>query len=139
MFGQDINQIVGKTAFYVEHAEDSGDDRFVMKFTDGSVASLYHTQDCSESVYIEDICGALSDLIDTPILVAEEACNEPEPETSTVEYRDVSHTWTFYKIATIKGSVTIRWFGTSNGYYSESATFSLSEPTVVTTPKDASE
>ncbi|MCK9596228.1 hypothetical protein M0R19_03535 [Candidatus Pacearchaeota archaeon] len=74
---------------------------------------LYHDQDCCEDVSIEDICGDLSDLENTEILDA--YCTE------NFGNDDISETWAFYNIRTIKGSVTIRWYGTSNGCYSEKA------------------
>jgi hypothetical protein len=63
-------------------------------------------------------------LIGSPILLAEEAIRFGEnPEGVKVpEYQD-SYTWTFYRLSTIKGNVTIRWYGESNGYYSESVSF----------------
>jgi hypothetical protein len=71
---------------------------------------MEHSQDCCESVYIENIDGDLDDLIGNPILHAE-ASTKDDPEAGEVGM------WTFYKIATVKGWVDIRWYGSSNGYY----------------------
>jgi len=77
---------------------------------------LYHAQDCCEVVEIEEIIGDLTDLEGWPLLIAREDSNrDDEPRDDDAE----SYTWTFYNFATYKGYVTIRFYGTSNGYYSE--------------------
>lgn len=102
--------------------EQIGNDRIVFTDTAGQRFTMYHEQDCCEGVAVESIVGDLADLVGTPILLAEEAVsNEVQPGQEVSEYDD-SFTWTFYKLATIKGYVDIRWFGSSNGYYSESVT-----------------
>jgi len=129
-----IEDMVGKTFVKVERrpseARHRGSDqeeeiRFIL--ADGSFYRFYHSQDCCEIVVIEDIEGELSDLEGTPLLKAEEVTNsgneDSDPYEGTIHpqfgYKDESYTWTFYKFATIKGYVDIRWYGSSNGYYSE--------------------
>lgn len=101
------------------------DDKEILRFhtDDGTVYQQYHMQDCCESVQIEEIIGDLDDLIGSPILLAEEVTydNKPAPDGRT-GYED-DYCWTFYKLATIKGHVTIRWLGQSNGYYSTAVYF----------------
>jgi hypothetical protein len=113
-------ELIGKTLVEINSTEYTMD----FKASDGSVYHMYHSQNCCESVYIESIVGDLGDLIGEPILRAEEATSGDDPTDYKNEdqYRD-SVTWTFYKLATRKGYVDIRWLGESNGYYSESVAF----------------
>lgn len=115
-----FESLVGKTLVSVENVNDEE-----LRFTtvEGEVYILYHEQDCCESVYIEDIVGNLDDLVGTPILKADEAHSHDAEPGQDVSSWNESFTWTFYKLATVKGYVDIRWFGSSNGYYSESVTF----------------
>lgn len=110
-----IEDIVGKTPVQIN--VDSDLIEFI--FSDNTACEFFHIQDCCECVDIEDVNGDWSDLLYTPLLVAEEReCDFPP----LYEYED-SYTWTFYTFRSVKGSVDVRWYGTSNGYYSESVDF----------------
>lgn len=109
----EISEFKGKTLINIE----VGHCTIYFEFDDGSIYTMYHDQDCCESVTVDDIDGDLRDLIGSPLLVAEERTNRDTPPTDG-RYYD-SFTWTFYTLATVKATVVIKWFGTSNGYYSE--------------------
>ena len=112
--------LVGKTLVSVQQDEDKQE---ILFGTDaGRKFLMYHEQDCCEGVYVESIVGELDWLLGTPILMAEEVTEEGRNLDSDGDDYG-SHTWTFYKLATINGYVTIRWYGESNGYYSESVDF----------------
>lgn len=112
-----IETLLGKTLYSVERV---GDEKIVFIDTNGDVYNMEHYQDCCETVEIEDIVGDLEDLVGAPILRAEEV-ESRDSFKPDMEYE--SYTWTFYKLATIKGYVDIRWVGNSNGCYSESVDF----------------
>ncbi len=138
----------GKTITAIDR---EGNERIKFATSDGELFQMSYYDDCCASCSIEEVHGDLEDLIGTPILMAEEVSSS-EPDSALKEerkadyekrkadegesfydsdyspnprndWKEESETWTFYKVATIKGSVTIRWYGSSNGYYSESATF----------------
>ena len=109
-----LARMVGKTFVQVEGS--AGDGEMLFRTADGETFLFSHYQDCCESVRIEDICGDIQDLVGEPILMAEEVSGEiPAQDEEYIE----SQTWTFYKFATRRGYVDVRWLGESNGYYSE--------------------
>lgn len=114
-----FEELKGKTITKIEGME-KGSIYIEFFCSDGTKYVMDHRQDCCESVYLEDVCGDAEDLLNSPILLAEEVQNADGPALNKYEE---SWTWTFYKLATSKGTVTLRWYGTSNGYYSEEVDF----------------
>lgn len=70
---------------------------------------------CDVDVYLENI-----DLTGSPTVLAEESHGRP---MDPLDASDEPYTWTFYRLATVRGGVTLRWYGTPNGYYSERVEF----------------
>ncbi len=135
-----INELVGKVLTKIENENDE----ITFHCESGEIYKLWHESDCCESVTIDDINGDLEDLVGSPITLADEVSNKEFEDAwaskftvsdgfgsvkkdSEGNYEPDSHTWTFYKFATVKGYVDIRWFGESNGYYSESVSFSKAD------------
>jgi hypothetical protein len=129
---QDVTEfksMVGTTMKAIEGG--LGDEQMVFLAEDGRRFVFWYEHDCCASCNVEDICGDLADLVGSPIVEAEEVSNyapEREPwDVDPEQYKPESYTWTFYRFSTAKGTVTVRWLGASNGYYSESV-FYREEP-----------
>ncbi len=122
---KEIGELFGKT---IEKIIVCDDDDIYFFTKDEEVYRMYHDQDCCEDVSIEEVIGQFKDLLDSPITMAEAISDKKYEEenaskiSEVEEYGDIGE-WTFYKLATVKGYVTIRWFGTSNGYYSTEVDF----------------
>lgn len=114
----DFEDLVGKTLTKV--IGDVTDDSIEFYCDDGTIYYMYHEQDCCESVSIEDINGDWEEIIGSEIILADESQSYDSDSQDDDGYYYESCTWTFYTIRTQKGGVDIRWYGTSNGYYSES-------------------
>lgn len=103
-----------------------GSDTVTFETESGKTFRMHHYGDCCECVEVVDVAGDVNDLVGQTILLAEVVLHvgeTPEDAPKGDHYLDESFTWTFYKLATNKGYATIRWLGTSNGYYSETVDF----------------
>ncbi len=125
----EIKSMVGVTMQSVERVKGNDSDELVFTSEDGRKFIFYYSQDCCASCDIEDIEGDLADLVGSPITLAEEtSSSDVPPPASEGDYVPESYTWTFYHYGTAKGRVVVRWYGTSNGYYSEQASMRIEKP-----------
>lgn len=113
-----VSELIGKIITEIRGMEKES-NHITFYCNDGSQYEMYHEQDCCESVELEDVCGDVATLLNSKILKAEENTSHDNQKDKYDEH----FTWTFYTFATIKGYVVLRWYGTSNGYYSESVDF----------------
>lgn len=105
-----ITELVGKIPVNITQTNA---EEFVIEVEGGQKYTFHHQQDCCEGVHIVDVVGDLEDLLgvaltDVNEVIYSEGCNYGH------------ETWTFFIFKSIKGVVTVRWIGESNGYYSES-------------------
>lgn len=112
-----LAQFIGSTILSTDLAESIDSDRAEIVTSNGKLV-FWHQYECCEGVYLTDVGCDPADLVGGVIVSAEEVSNVENPGPRG-KYDD-SYTWTFYKINTTRGDATLRWYGTSNGYYSES-------------------
>ena len=117
-----LEQLVGKTITKIEGLEVYSYE-VTFHCSDGSVFKMYPDDDSflygnAIDISIEDVCGDVDCLIGAEIVKAEEKRSEKKGNG----WND-PQVWTFYTLATVKGYVDIRWYGTHNGYYSAEVSF----------------
>jgi hypothetical protein len=121
-----IKQLIGETLTAIEGKRNDVD--LTLHTASGKIFRFFHEQDCCESVWIEDICGEMPDLLGAPIINADVETSGDDPPGTAIKHSDDSFTWTFYRFTTAKGQVVVRWCGESNGYYSESVSITVQTP-----------
>lgn len=111
-------------------------DRILITVDEDISYFLYHYQDCCESVYIESISG-ITGKYGEEILEAVESCRK-DPHANACRKdpcANESGTFSFYYLKTNTQDICLRWYGTSNGYYSEKVSLYLIPKAVDADPK----
>ena len=123
-----MENLIGKVIVFIKEESDgltfitNDNTKYVLCGDDG------YPNDCE--VWLESVVGDLQDLVGSPLLVAQEVSGQTVADSDKQldmsleknrKHAEYSQNWTFYKFATIKGYVDLRFCGESNGYYSEKA------------------
>lgn len=85
----------------------------------GRKFEMYHSQDCCECVQIRAVYGDVRSVIESELEIVSETIVDKYPTIGESSTLTVYHLSSAY----YSDGLTIEWFGTSNGYYSESVSF----------------
>jgi len=113
----DITDIIGQEFTAVTSLE-KGSQEIIFEGAPDPCFLMTHMQECCEVVLVEEIAGDPEWLLNSPITRAAADCYEDQGGTST-----------FYRFSTAKGTVTVRWYGSSgSGVYGEAVSLYRKEP-----------
>jgi hypothetical protein len=98
----DLEDLIGSPIVYAEEVSNRAREARLDR-----LSSEHTFRDSDLAAQIEEIERGLAD----------------DPSVQETPVDSESYTWTFYRFATAKGHVTVRWLGTSNGYYSECVSY----------------
>lgn len=131
--GKEFPNIIGSYAIQFHFLSDTNNRTDEFELSLGALNALNGNWVDAE-IQIEEIHGDLRDLFDSPIIQAEvvghyflphdydrETFPSDFPEWGEQKDPYYAYEWVFYKFATIKGSVTIRFYGNANYCYSTCA------------------
>lgn len=115
-----IIEMVGETIVKVVNIND---DHLYLYLENGDYYMFFHKDDddCHGDVRIKSIQGSLRNILNSPLTVAKTSyscgyTDDNDVDNFLPDWKQETYTWTFYKFATDKGSITVRWFGTSSDY-----------------------
>ena len=115
----DVSVMLGET---LVNAERVGNERLYFTTASGKKYLMHHKKRRGEVEYIRSIAGDIGNIVEEPLLIAEEVPSEDTPPEEFVQGDDC-YIWTFYKFATRKGCVTVHWYGGSHGPDSKRVSF----------------
>ena len=105
-----VKELIGKTVTDVAIMDWLDEDRVELRCSDGSAYIMGHTQQYSESVYLKEVEGYTFDLLNSPIIDAQEDVSSDWVEHS-------GYIYTTYIIVTNNGTAVFKWTGTEDEEY----------------------
>lgn len=110
-----LQSLIGSTICSIEGIEKGSEEVRIAYRTNQNhiqVLTMFHQQDCCENVFVQSVEGD-TNLEGCIVTYAGEIISEQESDNFS------TNTKTFYTIACAEKTMVIRWYGESNGYYSE--------------------
>lgn len=113
----EIESLIGHRIVSVRWDTDRYGYRVLRIGTDSFDLVMEHERDCCNQGDLIDGFDDLKQMVGEVVLEAE-CVKQDGVEGQMPDWADYLNQWTFYKIRTMNTSATLRWFATSNGYYS---------------------